>query len=56
MLYLSQILIEHHELENFEQLVEIIKKTDERFFRMDIIPPFPDTPDDWEDRLEAAFY
>ncbi len=58
MLYLSQILIEHHELENFEQLVEIIKKqkTDERFFRMDIIPPFPDTPDNWEDRLEAAFY
>jgi hypothetical protein len=25
------------------------------FFRMDVKPPFPDTPQDWEDRLEAAF-
>jgi len=25
------------------------------FFRMDVRPPFPDTPEDWEDRLEAAF-
>jgi hypothetical protein len=22
---------------------------------MDVKPPFPDTPDNWEDRLEAAF-
>jgi len=27
----------------------------ERFFRMDIKPPFSDTPPDWEDRLEAVF-
>ena len=27
----------------------------EMFFRMDVRPPFPDTPEDWEDRLEAAF-
>jgi len=25
------------------------------FFRMDIKPPFGDTPENWEDRLEAAF-
>lgn len=49
--------MEHHELENFEELVELVKqRTDERFFRMDVIPPFPDTPENWEDRLEAAFY
>jgi hypothetical protein len=59
MLYLSEILMEHHELKNFEELVEIVKQktqTGERFFRMDVIPPFPDTPQNWEDRLEAAFY
>ena len=22
---------------------------------MDVRPPYPDTPEDWEDRLEAAF-
>ena len=27
----------------------------ELFFQMDVKPPFPDTPGDWEDRLEAAF-
>ena len=25
------------------------------FFRMDVKPPFPDTPANWEDRLESAF-
>jgi hypothetical protein len=25
------------------------------FFRMDVKPPFQDTPMDWEDRLEAVF-
>ena len=59
MLHLSELLIEHHELKNFEELVELVKeqaKTGERFFRMDVRPPFPDTPENWEDRLEAAFY
>jgi hypothetical protein len=59
MLYLSEILIEHHDLQNFEELVEMVRqkaKTGERFFRMDVRPPFPDTPENWEDRLEAAFY
>jgi hypothetical protein len=51
--------MQHHELENFEELVEVVKQkaqTGERFFRMDVRPPFPDTPENWEDRLEAAFY
>jgi hypothetical protein len=59
MLHLSELLIQHHELKNFEELVDLIKtqaKTGERFFRMDVRPPFPDTPENWEDRLEAAFY
>jgi hypothetical protein len=60
MLHLSEILIKHHELQNFEELVEQVKQEaktgKERFFRMDVRPPFPDTPENWEDRLEAAFY
>jgi hypothetical protein len=25
------------------------------FFKIDIKPPYPDTPNNWEDRLEGAF-
>ncbi|HEW98361.1 MAG: sulfur relay protein DsrC [Candidatus Parabeggiatoa sp. nov. 3] len=60
MLHLSEILIKHHELQNFEELVELVKQEAqekrERFFRMDVRPNFSDTPENWEDRLEAAFY
>ena len=57
MLYLSDILIEHKELENFEQLIAVVErdKTGHMHFRMDVKPPFPDTPDNWEDQLEGAF-
>lgn len=57
MLNLSEILIEHHELESFEELVEAVRRgaRGERFFRMDIKPPFADTPANWEDVLESAF-
>jgi hypothetical protein len=60
MLNLSEVLMEHHELNSFEELVEVIKQktqtSGERFFRMDVRPSYPDTPENWEDRLEAAFY
>ncbi len=58
MLWLSEILLQHHELESFESLLSVVKaeaRRGERFFRMDIKPPFEDTPENWEDRLEAAF-
>ena len=58
MLMLSDILVSNKELESFEELVSAIQDTarqGERFFRIDVKPPFSDTPDDWEDRLEAAF-
>ena len=45
-------------MESFDDLVEELKKraaAGELFFRMDVKPPFPDTPPDWEDKLEAAF-
>lgn len=58
MLWLSEVLIQHHELKSFDELVSVIRDrahNGELFFRMDVKPPFNDTPDDWEDRLESAF-
>ena len=57
MLYLSDILIQHKEIENFEQLMEAVErdKAGQMHFRMDVKPPFADTPENWEDRLEGAF-
>lgn len=58
MLCLSEILLQHHELQSFEDLVGIVEEKargGELFFQMDVRPPFHDTPESWEDRLEAAF-
>jgi len=58
MLKLSELLVGNSELESFEDLIPMVQavaRSGERFFRMDVKPPFPDTPDNWEDRLEAAF-
>ena len=57
MLYLSQVLLSRHDLESFEDLVGAVRAAarEERFLHMDIKPPFPDTPENWEDRLESAF-
>ncbi len=58
MLWLSEILMQHHDLETFEDLLEAVKeraRQGEMFLRMDVKPPFHDTPRDWEDRLEGAF-
>jgi hypothetical protein len=43
---------------SFEQLIESVKvraRNGAMFFRIDVKPPFQDTPNDWEERLEAAF-
>lgn len=58
MLWLSEVLLQNPEMESFLDLKDEIAKraaAGERFFRMDIKPPFSDTPPDWEDRLEAVF-
>lgn len=58
MLKLSDILVANKEIDSFEDLAPIIQEiaqNGERFFRIDLKPPYPDTPDNWEDRLEAAF-
>jgi len=58
MLYLSEVLIQEHELSTFQELMDVIKQRaheGERFFQMDVKPPFKDTPDNWEERLESVF-
>ena len=57
MQYLSEILLEGHDIENFSQLVAAVRKraASERFLHMDIKPPYFDTPENWQDVLEAAF-
>ena len=55
MLYLSQILIAHKDIDSFDDLIPLVKehaRGGERFFSMDVKPPYNDTPEDWEDRLE----
>ena len=60
MLRLSEVLIAYPDMDTFEQLesqIKILAKTaGERFFKMDVKPQFHDTPQNWEDKLEAAFY
>ena len=58
MLWLSEVMLQDHDIDSFGALVETVKtraRDGEMFFRMDVRPPYPDTPEDWEDRLEAAF-
>jgi hypothetical protein len=57
VLHLSEILLQHHDIETFEQLLTVVSRhaQSELFFRIDVKPPYPDTPPNWEDRLEGAF-
>ena len=57
MLHVSDILIERYDLESFAQLVDAVgtRARGERFLRIDVKPPFADTPENWEDVLESAF-
>ena len=60
MLLISEVMIANPALDSFEDLVLALKAiavvSDERFFQMDVKPDYGDTPENWEDRLEAAFY
>ena len=58
MLWLSEVMLQGQDIESFEELkVELKKraKAGELFFQMDVKPEYPDTPNDWQDKLEAAF-
>ncbi|MCG6873415.1 MAG: sulfur relay protein DsrC [Gammaproteobacteria bacterium] len=59
MLYLSEILMQNHQVENFGELLKVIKDSarasGEIHLHIDVKPTYPDTPDNWEDRIEGAF-
>lgn len=57
MLYLSEVLLQHHDINNFDELCDVItqRAQGEMFLKIDVKPPYPDTPANWEDRLEGAF-
>jgi len=58
MLWLSEVLMEGHDLTSFADLEDRIvekAKGGEMFFRMDVKPPFSDTPENWEEKLETVF-
>jgi hypothetical protein len=59
MLYLSEVMIQNPQLDTFEALLATVTKraleSGELFFKIDVKPPYPDTPENWEDRLEGAF-
>ena len=54
MLYLSSILIEQKNIETFDELLDAVKlkaHEGEIFIKMDLKPPYPDTPENWEEKL-----
>jgi len=58
MLYLSNILIANQDVQTFDELKLLVRafaEQGEMFLRFDVKPPYPDTPVDWEDQLEATF-
>jgi len=59
LLYLSEVMLQNHDLESFEDLCKVVAERAVRdreiHFRMDVKPTYPDTPPNWEDRLEGAF-
>ena len=58
MLALSEILMQDHGMQSFEELKRELEKRAQQgeiFFQMDVRPPFKDTPEDWEDILESVF-
>jgi len=58
MLWLSEVMLQGQDIESFDALKAELKKRareGELFFQMDVKPTYPDTPADWENKLEAAF-
>ncbi len=58
MLWLSEILIQDHDLTSFTELQEALQqraRDGEILFGIDVKPPFDDTPADWEVVLESTF-
>ncbi len=58
MLQISDMIIAHPEISSFSQLEELVKEAARRgtiHLSFDLKPEYPDTPRNWQDRLETAF-
>lgn len=58
MIYLSELLIQNPGYESFEQLLTLIDEKAQQgaiHLKIDIKPSYPDTPGNWEDKVEGAF-
>ena len=59
MLALSNILMQGHGIDSFSALKEVLRERVRTegvvFLQFDVRPPFNDTPDDWQEQLEAVF-
>ena len=59
MLAISEVLLKEHDISSFDEFLELVRERargGEIFLQMDVKPPYNDTPVDWEERIEAAFY
>jgi len=57
MLWISELILQNQP-STFVELASLVRqraREGDRFLRMDVKPPYPDTPENWEDRLEVAF-
>ena len=57
MLWISELMLQNQPT-SFEHLIALVRekaRTGECFLRMDVKPPYPDTPANWEDQIESAF-
>lgn len=58
MLWLSELIMQNREIEHFSELQKLVRQKaaeGELQMNMDVKPPYPDTPQNWENSLEAAF-
>ncbi len=59
MAEISNLIIHHPEIHSFDELEDLVvaaARAGEIHLYFDIKPEFPDTPRDWQQQLEIAFY
>ncbi len=59
MANLTDLIIAHPELASFDELESVVAevgRNGEVLLYMDVRPEYPDTPREWQQRLELAFY
>ena len=58
MLLLSQVIIQHPEVDDFQELLKVVGQfgaDGQIMLSFDLKPDYRNTPRDWRDQLERAF-